>query len=89
MAAGSNDFDVLIRQRVVVEDAGFVFRKVDKRYALARDQNRASWNIGLSRLEINLLRTKSAPEKSKACKAKFGGGSTGTTHRHLRQSLHL
>ena len=87
MATGPNDFDVMIRQRVVVEDAGVVFWKVDQRRALARGQNSASWHVGLSLLVISLFRTKSAPAKSKACKAKFRGGSTGTTRGHLRQSF--
>ena len=39
MTTGSNDFDVLIRQRVVVKDAGIVCRKVEQRRALASRQN--------------------------------------------------
>ena len=89
MATGPNDFDVMIRQRVVIEDAGVVFRKVDQRRTLARGQNRASWHGGLSLLIISLFRTKSAPAKSKACKAKFRGGSTGTTRGHLRQGFNI
>ncbi len=89
MAAGLNDLDVMIRQRVVVEDAGLVRRKVKQRRALAGGQNRASWHAGLSLLVISLFRTESALAKSKACKAEIRGGSTGTARRHLRQSLHL
>lgn len=77
----------MIRQRVVVEDAGIVFRKVDQRNALARRQNRASWHVGLSLLVISLFRTGSAPAISKACKAKFRGGSTVTTRGHLHQGF--
>ncbi|MGX0978723.1 hypothetical protein ACSSVY_004463 [Roseovarius sp. MBR-51] len=71
MATGSNEFEVIVRQCVVVEDGGFVCRQIEQRRALARGQDRASWHAGLSLLVISLFRTKFAPAKSKACKTKI------------------
>jgi hypothetical protein len=80
---------ILVRHRVVVEDADLVCWKVEQHCALAGGQNRASWHVGLSLLVISLFRTKSAPAKSKGCKVKFQGSSTGTTRGHLRQSFDI
>ena len=44
MATGSNDFEVIVRQCVVVEDGGFVGREVEQRRTLAGGQNGTSWH---------------------------------------------
>src|SRR5690606_14894281 len=89
MPSGSDVFNIVIRQCVVMQDHRLVSRQVEQACALSFGQNRASWHVGLSLLIISLFRTIPAPAKPTTCKARFKGGSNGTARRYLRPGFHV